>query len=286
MKSILDLHEDSLLQVSHHLEIVSFIYFLCTCKYLHNQRKAFVRHMNKPHNYAMYDPDTCFISVLMNSYINLDIYALPCFNAETVGLIELVGKLNEVKFQNTMKIINYHASENRDIMSLSRSSYITYISSMYCKMVCQKYNYVYTDGYYDKVFMLLYDDCHNVEVNLLELCAIAYHIKNRKYQSLLHSLKSVPFKTPGGKLIQTMKYMLKIVDKDLLGLKMKAAIVSVIYSYIAVNIHQIKSWSKLSDTIIYKYDELHVSINEIKGLPNYIKTHIINNMKDTVKLLK
>jgi hypothetical protein len=225
---------------------------------------------------------------MMNSYIKLHDYSEPYFNGIIVdtGFVKLENlpdKMDELKFTNTMMIINYHCMENDAI--LKRYKFCpSILSSMYSKMVCQKFNYTYTKPY-QPVDELLYHNWHNININMLDLCAIAYHIKNRQYRNLMHTLESMKFNMHTLNVVETLRYTLTLTLTKITNKKFRAAIISIMFSYIRENIKEIMLIPDLPKTIVKKSVELLENMRDFKGYPQYIKKYIINSIQTTAQLL-
>ncbi len=285
----MDLTDDNLMQISQSLEIVSFIYFLSTCKRLYGQRSILMRCMKQPKNYDKYNDDN-FARVIMNSYINIDDYCLPYYKGMLVdtGFVKLLKfppDLCEAKLSNTMKIVNYHCTE--DPQTWTRCKYKAELfADLHCNIVCQKYNYRYFKSS-EQIKELFWYNWHNINIKMLDLCEIAYHIKQRKYQRLQASLESIQFDVHILNIPDTLKYMLDITQSNYVKKSLRVAIVCIMYTYIAKYTEEIKSMSsKLSKVMMNKAKELSNDIMNIKGLPKYIKIYIINKLNTTSELLK
>jgi hypothetical protein len=279
--SILNFPEDNILNILQNVDVVSFIYFLSTCKQFYNMRKVYIKFISEVQKYKEYDQSSNLINVLLKSFINIEkmhndiIY----IDNKDITIDNKDITIDEQKIKNTFNIFGYYCTQNINNI-LTCYDYYEYLSKMYCKAVCQKYNYKYKHlNYINKIYDLKW---YIININIFELYDIAYHIKMKKYKDLNNILLSLKFKDNQLYIMETITFLVRCFEYKI-NVKFNVILIYILYSYIDINIEKVMIYTNFKNVIINKASEFCNSINNKKlNLPKYIKTLITNKLENTV----
>ena len=313
--NLLDLTIDHLQYVSSNIDVVSFIFFLSTCKQLFHLRKALMRYHSDNEKYQQYDI-VPLVHVILYSYIdfhgfreNSEIPARTSCADE--GLVEAMIKQSNYEYnigkkcksmiqklppvvdisrvKNTLTIMGYHCFKNQHVKLYSNRVMVKMLPELCCKAVTRRFRYKYTRAYY-KVEAQFYYEWHESCVNMLDLCEVAYHLKNRKYNRLHETLCNMQFVwVDFTQIHQTVDYLVRFANGESC-IKHKAIIICIIYMYLRNDITEFKKSPKCTDkfmnVVLEKAYEHIEDIEHIRAFPKYLKDFMIDTIRNTAILMQ
>lgn len=270
--------EDNILYIIKNLDVVSSIYLLSSCKQFYNMRKVYIKFISEVQKYKEYNQSSNLINVLLNSFINIEKIHNNIIYIDNKDI-----KIDEQKIKNTFNIFGYYCMQNINNILICYN-YYEYLSEMYCKAICQKYNYKYKNlNYINKIYDLKW---YIININIFELYDITYHIKMKKYKNIYNSLLSLTFKTNQLYIMDTIHFLVQCFEYNM-NTKFNIILIYILYSYIDINIETVIKYTNFKNVIIRKSSEFCNSINSKKiNFPNYIKTLITNKLLTTIEKLK
>lgn len=270
--------EDNILYIIKNLDVVSSIYLLSSCKQFYNMRKVYIKFISEVQKYKEYNQSSNLINVLLNSFINIEKIHNNIIYIDNKDIT-----INEQKIKNTFNIFGYYCTLNINNILICYN-YYEYLSEMYCKAICQKYNYKYKNlNYINKIYNLKW---YIININIFELYDITYHIKMNKYKNIYNTLLSLTFKTNQLYIMETIDFIIKCFKYNI-NTKFNIILIYILYSYIDINIETVIKYTNFKNVIIRKSSEFCDSINSKEiNYPNYIKTLITNKLLSTIEKLK
>ena len=266
--ALLTTNEDHINQIVKHLDVVSFIMLLCTCKHLFKLRKGCMKFLHINEKFAEYCDKLPYVAAFSSSYIQLQRFSIP---EKYPSVISCSNKtIDEQKLNNTLMVLGYHCTSNPEMFGPFRHNFG--LVDLCCKLICQKFNYKYTRAY-SKLYSIFWLKWHIINVNVIDICEIAYHVKNRKYRNLMSKLASINFDIHKKNVNQTLSYMMKYLEFQF-EKHFRIAIIYIIFAYIEENVEYIKSLPKLCITIQQKANELSNNLLDVKSFPKYLQKFI------------
>jgi len=321
--NILDLSIDHVQHIASNLDVVSFIFLLSTCKQLFQVRKALMRCHGDEEKYQQYDEGVPLTYMMFYSYINIlgfkensaIVLKYPRANETTVdAVIEnlqydyeiadkcktmlriLPKKVDLLRVKNTFVIMGYHCFRNPQVKLHNNRELQDILAEFCCKAVCRKYNYKYSQPYH-KVVSLFSHNWHESCVNMVDMCEIAYHIKNRKYNRLYETLWNMKFAwVDYTQIHQTIDFLMKCVNSEDnnirwgCSIKYKAIIICMIYMYIQNDIPEFQKSPKFTDkfkkVIVEKSYEHMEDIGYMLEFPKYLRNFMINTIRNASVMIQ
>lgn len=220
----------------------------------------------------------------LNSYINTDAFR----NKEDVITNKLPYKLDLMKTRNTIAIISFYACNNPAIYNLNAAlRYRVYgnLLEMCCKAVCQKYKYKYLKSYYCKVGWFIWGTTawNKCCINMVELCEIVYHIKNRKYAKLYNTLLNLEFRNVEYSCVyDTVKFLTDYANYEA-NITYKAVFACLIYMYLNVYNNFEKFPNRFQIIASEKASEHVAKINVLTQFPLYLRHFMIEQISQKIK---
>jgi hypothetical protein len=233
------------------------------------------------------DNNNNLINILFNSYIFIEnIQNDVIFNNDIENNI-----MNETKLNNTFDIFGYYCIKNINNNSLfdQNISYYKYFTKVCSDKICKKYNYKYKN--LSIVFSKIFDlEWYKTNINVFQICEIAYHIKMKKYINVYNNLLLLTFKENKYNIKDTIFFLIEIFTFNYKKLsKFKIVFAYILYNYIDINFNMIYKETNINnytkDIFINNGNNILNHIDELK-IPKYMKTLIINKISDTVLKLK
>lgn len=269
-------NDDIFFQIVQHMDIVSFIYLMMSCKQFYNMRKCYFKHIIDMYQYRQFDKTSNLIVSLLNSYIDIDLFRTDNY----ISKIPLTD-INESKIKNTVNILSYTM-----IYKNNTNLYNYTIKYAISEMICKKYNYIYSKNFNNFTFKLhcYFDNIwFKSLINIFDIYEIAYHLKNRKYKKILELFMKLEFKSKDEYIFHTLHHMLEFISNQN-SKKFKICLICVLYTFIEINADKITA-ILLRKEIVNKANELLYDLNKIKELPKYIKYYISNKLINVCKIL-
>lgn len=288
----INIHEDNFINICKHLDIETFIFFMCSCKYFFNMRKTYLKFLTEVQKYKNYNQDSNFIAVLLNSYFDINI------NIDNICKDKMspinTNIINRQKIINTLNIFKYYCISN-DILKLELNEFTKYycihenISEKYFQTICQKY-----DKFYKIICMVFQFKWYKTNIDILQLYDIAYNIKMKKNTNLYNNLLSFTFTfTNNNNIKDTLVFLVNLFESNI-NKKLNCVILYIIYDYyniiienkiiFDINIHE----QLINFNMIIKKGKQFINeINNNKDikLPSNIKNLILNKLLNVVNKL-
>lgn len=270
---ILLLLDDNVMHILEELDLSSAINLLCSCKSIYSKRKIFMYYIRDVKNYQ-----GNLIATFLDSYVDM--------KATSVNILEIKNKnkASIVKAYNSMKIIAFYCDKNDSMFQKYKTN--IYIVEMLCKAVCKEYKYKYRNPSAN-IYSLFWLHWYDININLVDICKIIYHVKNKKYRALMNTLEEIKFTDKKDGVMKTIDFIIRYVDlKEGSGIMLNTAIIYVLYKFLEENIAIIKNSKSLCEVIIEKAHEFKDNIiYELHHVPNYLKDHIINKFMNVANML-
>lgn len=224
--------------------------------------------------------------MLLNSYINLDVMR----EKQKDVLQKLPYRLDLEKTKNTMSIMAYYHICYRFTNGVD--TYNPSILEMCCKAVCHKYRYKYTQPHSNlyRCFWNIGNSWQNCCVNIVDLCEISYHLRNKKFRNLYNLLWNFEFRfTHSSCAIYTILYLTDYVNLET-NKNLKAVIICLMFMYIQTELEALLPdpyFNKKSrTTLVEKSYELIEDIDRMTSFPRYLKKFIINTIQNGASMLQ
>lgn len=274
--NIFDLTEDSVMQIVNNMDIVSFIFFMSTCKHFYDLRKVCIKFVSDTEAFKHYS-QTPLISMLMNSYLVLTKFRDT--ECEIIG--KLPSRIEHDKIRNTMTIMGYYCEKHPTIYEYHHTCNTTLLE-ICCKSVCRKYRYKYTRPYH-RLYRLFWCDWYLIGVNMIDICELVYHIKNRKYRHVYDTLMNLKFRLVNKQMLyDTVKFVhkyMELEDKK----EFNACMIYLIYAYFTHDINVLKDLLtdkvRLKKVVMEKAKEHIFELRQLQTFPTYLKEFMANNIK-------
>ena len=274
LETFMQLLDDNIASIIQNLDLVSAINFLSCTKTIYDERMTYIKYVVEQQKYKEYAKcdQSNLISMLFDSYINIGQKAQVCLHQVTNK-----NKISYQKTRNSIDILGFYCKDNTDLFRKYKSNH--YIVELLAKTVCKEYRYRYTSPSAD-LYCLFWKEWYDVNLHLLDICEIVYHVKHRKYRNLMNTLTTIKFKKNEENVSQTIQYLVHYVDlKQTSSMMLDIAIVCVLYTFIEQNSEIVIKNEKLSKTIIEKAHEFCQNISyELRGAPKYLKEFVINKL--------
>lgn len=271
--SLLNIKEDNLFHLIQHLDVVSFIILLSTCKHFYKSRKICQRFLPDCKKYNEY-AEGSLITELLNSYINLPYFSLSKYNVNSIQ--KSISKIDHKKTKNTLSIIGYSCLSAATICVFDSYKTDTILLEICCKTVCRKYRYKYTQPY-AKLYCLFWNNWFKSCVNILDICELAYHIKNRKYRNVYNTLSAIQFRSQPSNVFDTLSFIVNYIEMQCDN-KFKAILFCLLFMYISRNIDDLSSnvnnIELFRATAIMKAEEISNRLEKMLELPTYLRIYI------------
>lgn len=280
---VLKLNEDNIVHILYDVDIVAFICFLTTCKQLYNMRKACLKFFTKNNQFQAYNK-AALIPTYLDCYVDLYSHA-TCW--KIITLPQVPDNIDEKKARNTLSLVAFEC--DADMFIFQEQKRYTYLLQLCCKTVCSKFGYTYADKPYGKLYSLFWNAWYKSHICIMDICAIAYHIKNRKYKNLLNCLISLEFRKLSIEyLFDTLQFIINYAEVQL-DAKYKAVLIYLIYAFVNKNFDTFSTLAcfngKFQDTLYVKAYEFTERIGRMHYYPKYIRTHLTNEILHTVNLI-
>lgn len=270
---ILDVPDDFIIQIVGGLDVVSFVFFMSTCKQLYNSRNAYIEFMQ---DFSQYKEFGINPFLFLNSYINPDNFK----NKNDKIIDNLPYKLNYVKTKNTINVMSFYATYNANIYNLNaalRYKVDANILDMCCKAVCQKYRYNFSKAYYKLNFIIWgVQEWKKSCLNIIDVCELVYHIKHRKFSRVYNTLLQLDFrivKEP----YDTVKFLTDYATYETNPM-FKAILISLIYMYMNTK-NNFDTFTDIFQNIAIEKAYEHIEyISEMKQFPMYLRNFMIKQL--------
>lgn len=298
----MNIHEDNIINICKHLDIETFIYFMCSCKYFFNMRKTYLKFLTEVQKYN----NNNFIAELLNSYFNININKdniskdnmLAC---ATHTDCECECECKAHKIENTLNIFRYYCISNNiselDINEFTKYYCIhEYISEKYFQIICKK-----NKNFYKIIVLVFQFKWYDTNIDILQLYDIACNIKMKKYNNLYDNLLSFTFNVNNNNynIRCTFMFLLNLFESNI-NYKLNYVIIYILYDYynmiiknkIFVNGEQIfipdnEQLPNINMIIEKGYEFINdFNTNKDIKLPNKIKNLILNKIFDVVNELE
>jgi hypothetical protein len=274
--NILDLPEDHVMQCMKTLDVMSFVIFMSSCKYLYNSRFVYMKFVECITQYEEYGISPF---LYLNSYINMDSFK----NKEDKITMKLPSKLDYTRTKNTMNIVGFYATEWSEIYDKDarlRFSIYSDLLEMCCKAVCQKYRYKYSKPYH-RLYRTIWSSIQwkTCCLNIVDLCEIIYHIKNRRYPKLYNTLCNLQFRAGGYKsAVNTVQYITDYAKYET-NHYFKSVLIYLIYTYVGMNNNLAMFPKTFQDVIMVKASEHIEYIKDMSMFPKYLRKFMIEKIE-------
>lgn len=262
------IQQDIVYHITQYIDIISFIYLMSTCKNLFNIRKDCFKHFDKN------------LICILNSYINIEHYHVKNID-ELINDIP-ISKIIPQKITNTLNIIRYYYNNNENIPESFQFN--INLLKIISKTICKKYRYKFNTPY-SRLHSLVWLDWYKCDVDIMDIFEVMYHTKNRNYRKIINLLSTIQFKNSGN-IKETFDYLLNYMGFQLEN-KFRTPLICILYMYVKHNINIMKNdtYILFSYEITEKAIDLYPRIMKIHAYPKYLKTFIINEIKNTTDML-
>jgi hypothetical protein len=216
--------------------------------------------------------------MLLHSYINIDFG-----KKETTIVLKLPSKLDYTKSKNTMNTVAYYSTLWSDMYARNTElcfSLYSELLEMCCKTVCQKNRYKYAKPYH-RLYRGIWGTIQwkTSCLNIVDLCEIVYHIKNRKYAKLYNTLLNLDFSIIGcNNVIYTVQYITEYTNYETNPVY-KAVLICLIYMYLGVNNNFATFTKRFQDVIMEKAVEHTIYIKDMSMFPKYLRNFMIEKIE-------
>jgi len=269
------LNDDILIQIVNHLDIMCTINLLLTSKNLYDQRKILIennqiyiayKHVNK----------TSIIYALLNSDIEYDLgvgYNIRHYNKDNQPMcIKILKKPSSYEhIYNTYKLIVFNNIYNDVCVNKLE------LSNYYMTQLKLSNPHIINFPIFPFNRFLGYYNWNYTNINLYDVYQCMCYTYNKKYRIVESILNNMIIEPPVSlevfvAICQTLIGYINSMQSYKTVIKMqKAVIITILYKFIDNVPSHINITEKLKNAIITKSAVLSQHVDEIKGVPRYIK---------------
>ena len=277
-----DCQEDCLINLTPHLDVVSFVQLMCTCKYLYSLRKVLIKYLKDAEQFEEYfgKGHGNIIHILLHSYIQLQTYGKINHPSTFADKLDH----NEGRMKNTIAIVGFQCWKDCNLFHSYKFDHS--VAHMIEKTICKKYYYSSGKKPYERLVNLFRFEWHMSDINIMDICEIMLHIKNRKYQNVMKTITKM--QVGHNYLLKTTNLLLKYIQKQE-EKTFISPLLCVFYIYSQKNWQRISALHKICNytsescaNMRYIAENMIPKINNIKTYPQYLKDFFTKTIMDAV----